>query len=112
MKLFEHYNSLVPSGSRYLSASDSVDYCFDMIVAQQLAIMNRHIMLILILRALDIDYIEENKIESIHNYIDFSRMILRKGAISAEKDEFCIVALNMKDGILICQGKGKLHIPF
>ena len=33
-------------------------------------------------------------------------MVLRKGAISAELDELCIVALNMKDGILICRGKG------
>ena len=77
-----------------------------MIVAQQLAKMNRHIMLQLILRQLSIDFEGERVIESTHNYIDFRRGILRKGAISAEEGELCIVALNMKDGILICRGKG------
>ena len=33
-------------------------------------------------------------------------MILRKGAVSAEEDEICIISLNMRDGILICRGKG------
>jgi tRNA-splicing ligase RtcB (3'-phosphate/5'-hydroxy nucleic acid ligase) len=46
------------------------------------------------------------KIESIHNYIDFNDFVLRKGAISAEKDKLCLIALNMRDGILLCQGKG------
>lgn len=60
------------SGS-HLSPSDSIDYCFDMIVAQQLAVMNRHIMLQLILRQIGVEFLEGEKIESIHNYIDFSR---------------------------------------
>ena len=34
------------------------------------------------------------------------RLILRKGAISAEKDQKCIISLNMRDGIIICKGKG------
>jgi len=45
-------------------------------------------------------------IETTHNYIDFDDFILRKGAISAKKNELCIISLNMKDGILICKGKG------
>ena len=45
-------------------------------------------------------------IETIHNYIDFNKMILRKGAVSAEEGELCIVSLNMRDGILLCRGKG------
>jgi hypothetical protein len=55
-------------------------------------------------------------IESIHNYINFQQPetvrqeeqetnILRKGAISVKIDELCIVALNMRDGILLCRGK-------
>lgn len=106
MRLFEYHNSRVDKVTKCLSETDSMEYCIDMIVAQHLARMNRHIMLQLILRELQIDYDEAGLIESTHNYIDFRRMVLRKGAISAELDELCIVALNMKDGILICRGKG------
>ena len=35
-----------------------------------------------------------------------NNMILRKGAISAQKDELLIIPLNMRDGVLICRGKG------
>ena len=31
---------------------------------------------------------------------------VRKGAISAEKDKLCVISLNMRDGVLICKGKG------
>lgn len=106
MRLFEFHNSRVHKTTRCLGEADSFEYCIDMIVAQQLAVMNRHIMLQLILRELQVDYDASGLIESTHNYIDFRRMVLRKGAISAETDELCIVALNMKDGILICRGKG------
>jgi hypothetical protein len=33
-------------------------------------------------------------------------MILRKGAVSAKKDETLIIPMNMRDGSLICTGKG------
>jgi tRNA-splicing ligase RtcB (3'-phosphate/5'-hydroxy nucleic acid ligase) len=106
MKLFEYHNSKVDKSLRCLGEADSRAYCIDMIIAQQLARMNRHIMLQLILRDFQFDYDESRLIESTHNYIDFRRTVLRKGAISAEEGELCIVALNMKDGILICRGKG------
>ena len=44
--------------------------------------------------------------ETIHNYIDTKNMILRKGAVSAQKDERFIVPINMRDGSLLCTGKG------
>ena len=43
--------------------------------------------------------------ESVHNYISDDNLI-RKGAISAEKGQKCIIPLNMRDGSLICLGKG------
>ncbi|MDE6394552.1 MAG: RtcB family protein, partial [Duncaniella sp.] len=43
--------------------------------------------------------------ESVHNYISDDN-IIRKGSISAAKDERCIIPLNMRDGSLICTGKG------
>ena len=44
--------------------------------------------------------------ETIHNYIDTEHMILRKGSISAEAGERVIIPMNMRDGSLICIGKG------
>ena len=42
----------------------------------------------------------------IHNYIDLGKRILRKGAVSAEKGERLLIPINMRDGNLICIGKG------
>lgn len=41
-----------------------------------------------------------------NNYIDFERMILRKGAVSAENGETLLIPINMRDGSLLCVGKG------
>ena len=43
---------------------------------------------------------------TIHNYIDTDTMILRKGAVSAQKNEKLLIPINMRDGSLICIGKG------
>ena len=46
--------------------------------------------------------------ETIHNYLEISdkQIILRKGAISCKKDEVVLIPLNMRDGSLLCIGKG------
>ena len=44
--------------------------------------------------------------DSVHNNIDIKNGIIRKGATSAQKDELLIIPLNMRDGSLICKGKG------
>ena len=49
---------------------------------------------------------EEERFDTIHNYIDIDNMILRKGAISAQVGEKVIIPINMRDGSLICVGKG------
>lgn len=43
---------------------------------------------------------------TIHNYVDTDEMILRKGAVSAKKGKRLLIPLNMRDGSLICTGKG------
>ena len=43
---------------------------------------------------------------TIHNYIDVDNMILRKGAVSARAGERLLIPINMRDGSLICTGKG------
>jgi RNA-splicing ligase RtcB len=47
-----------------------------------------------------------NSFTTRHNYIDMNKNIIRKGAISAEKDEKVIIPLNMRDGSIIAIGKG------
>lgn len=90
----------------YLEADEAYEYYFDMIFAQKYAQYNRRTMIKQVLAQINIVYNEDNIIESIHNYIDFKDFIMRKGAISAHKDQLCIVSLNMRDGILLCKGKG------
>jgi len=45
---------------------------------------------------------------TVHNYIetDVNPMILRKGAVSAKDGEKLLIPMNMRDGSLICIGKG------
>jgi len=47
-----------------------------------------------------------NRIKSVHNYIDFSDGIIRKGSIRAHKEELCIIPFNMRDGFGIFTGLG------
>lgn len=92
----------------YLQEDEAIDYFIDMIFGQKYAIVNRELMIQYILNKLSPDLVFDasKKIESIHNYIDFKNFIIRKGAVSAQKGELCIIALNMAEGILLCEGKG------
>ena len=47
--------------------------------------------------------------ETIHNYIDLNAegpVVLRKGAVSAMNGEKLLIPINMRDGSLLCVGKG------
>ena len=44
-------------------------------------------------------------IRTIHNYINFTDNIIRKGAISAYRVKV-LIPMNMRDGSLLCVGKG------
>lgn len=90
----------------YIENEELVEYLIDMLFAQEFASLNRSIMIELICANIGIPFDSRKMIESVHNYIDFDRLILRKGAISAEKNKLCIISLNMRDGILLCKGKG------
>jgi tRNA-splicing ligase RtcB len=88
----------------YLTGSDFDDYMNDMKIVQKFAITNREVIADIILKEAGLTEIE--RFETIHNYIDFKRMILRKGAVSAEKDEVLLIPINMSEGSLLCVGKG------
>lgn len=77
-------------------------------ICQRWAVLNRGLIADILM-----DYLQESGIvtemgevfESVQNYISDDNMI-RKGAISAAAGEKCIIPLNMRDGSLICEGKG------
>ncbi len=49
-----------------------------------------------------------NYIESVHNYIASyhgDKHIIRKGAIEINEDRYSLIALNMKDGVIVCKAK-------
>jgi tRNA-splicing ligase RtcB (3'-phosphate/5'-hydroxy nucleic acid ligase) len=88
----------------YLKGEDFDDYINDMKIVQQFASVNRAAIAEIIIKAMGLH--EASRFETIHNYIDFKRMILRKGAVSAEEGEMLLIPINMRDGSLLCVGKG------
>lgn len=87
----------------YLENDKMMNYLFDMIFAQNFAQFNRQIMMNIVFDILNIEPIET--IESVHNYINFEDLIIRKGAISSYSGQKMIIPFNMKDGMIICDGK-------
>lgn len=93
----------------YVSGSLFDDYINDMDIIINYAKINRETILFDILYNLNnvgINVEIIDKFTTIHNYIDTANMILRKGSVSAQKGEKYLLPLNMKDGSLICLGKG------
>jgi len=83
------------------------EYLTDMKVAQRYALMNRYFMVKQIIEEFfKQEYSKLESVKSVHNYINFSDNILRKGAISAHEGERVIIPLNMRDGTIIGTGKG------
>lgn len=94
----------IPYELAYLTGEEKDDYLYDMAFMQKFAELNRRIIKELILDGLKLH--EADSFTTIHNYIDTDAMILRKGAVSAKKDERLLIPLNMRDGSLICTGLG------
>lgn len=88
----------------YLEGELLQNYLHDMAIMQRFADLNRKAMVDSILDGLGLT--EVDRFTTIHNYIDLDKMILRKGAVSAQKGEKLLIPLNMRDGSLICIGKG------
>ncbi len=94
----------IPKTLAYV-AGDLFDcYLHDMGIVQQYAMLNRQAMMDEIIKGMKLH--AEEQFTTIHNYIDTEAMILRKGAVSAQAGERLLVPINMRDGSLICTGKG------
>ncbi len=94
----------IPKALAYVTGSLMDDYIHDMKIVQKFAMLNRKAMIDVIIKGMKLKVVEE--FTTIHNYIDTDNMILRKGAVSAVKGEKLLIPINMRDGSLICIGKG------
>lgn len=79
-------------------------YIHDMRIVQHFAELNRKAMIDEIVNGMEL-HIDE-QFTTIHNYIDINNMVLRKGSVSAQRGEILLIPINMRDGSLICKGKG------
>ena len=94
----------IPKDLAYVEGEAFNDYIHDMKLTQEYAKLNRRTMIDIILSKTGLH--EEESFDTIHNYIDTNNMILRKGSISAQLGERVLIPMNMRDGSLICVGKG------
>ena len=94
----------IPKQLAYVSGDLFEQYIHDMKIVQSYAELNRQAMMDEMVKGMKFHVVEQ--FTTIHNYIDTDAMILRKGAISAKKNEKILIPINMRDGSLICIGKG------
>ena len=88
----------------YLEGEMYDNYLHDMAIVQRYADLNRKAIVKELEKRVKFKIAEQ--FTTVHNYIDLNKMILRKGAISAQKGEKVLIPMNMRDGSLICIGKG------
>lgn len=88
----------------YVDGKDFEDYIHDMEITQNFAYWNRKAIAQVILKEMKLK--AEDDFTTIHNYIETDNMILRKGAVSAQAGEILLIPINMRDGSLLCRGKG------
>ena len=101
---WERRDSLIPDDLCYLYGTYFDDYLHDVEICQQFARKNREKIAEVLLNYIGMEAGEA--FHTIHNYIDTENMILRKGAISAYKDEKILIPINMRDGSVLATGKG------
>lgn len=94
----------IPEDLCYVEGQIFDNYIHDMHITQEFAKLNRQTIADIIISAMNLHPIDS--FDTIHNYIDCDNMILRKGSISAQLGERVIIPMNMRDGSLICIGKG------
>ena len=94
----------VPKHLAYCEGELFEQYIHDMKIVQQFALLNRQAMMDELIKGMGLHV--NDRFSTIHNYIDTDSMILRKGAVSAKMGETLLIPINMRDGSLICTGKG------
>ncbi len=109
-KAYEAKAPTLPRELCYLYGDFMEDYLHDIRICQRFAKRNREKMGEILLDKLGLEAAEA--FHTVHNYIDVDAGILRKGAVSAAAGEKLLIPINMRDGSLICIGKGNPHWNF
>ena len=100
----------MPEDLCYLYGEYMADYIHDIDICQQFATRNREKMAEILLGKAGLK--AKSAFHTVHNYIDVKEMILRKGSVSAKEGEILLIPINMRDGSLICKGKGNAEWNF
>lgn len=106
-KMAQEWEEKAPTMPRdlcYLYGPFMEDYLHDINICQQFARRNREKMAEILLEKTGLTGYEA--FQTIHNYIDVDERILRKGSVSAKQGEKLLIPINMRDGSLLCVGKG------
>lgn len=94
----------IPKELCFLYGKYMEQYMHDIAICQQFAKENRELIAQKIMEAMA--WKAQETFHTVHNYIDVKENIVRKGAISAKKDEKVLIPINMKDGSILAIGKG------
>lgn len=101
---WEEKELTMPYDLCYLYGKYMDDYLHDVDICQKFAMRNRERMAEILLEKTNM--MQLDAFHTIHNYIDMNDRILRKGSVSAKLGERLLIPINMRDGSLICIGKG------
>lgn len=110
LKVFNKWDRIAqrnPNAPGYLVDENLKGYLTDMVIAQAYARFNREVVLgkaAKIMHKINGARVE-GYIRTTHNYVDFRDMILRKGAIRSYARELMVIPFNMRDGIVVCEGR-------
>ncbi len=90
----------------WLEGALKEDYLHDMKKTVEFAELNRKAILDEIVKGMK--WKIDDTVSCVHNYIDIEAEVpmIRKGAISAQKDETVIIPINMRDGVILGKGLG------
>ena len=97
------YKSKIPADLCYLDGEEMDKYMHDMRICQEFAVRNRKKIADEIIAFLKIR--KFSSFETVHNFID-DKGIIRKGAVPAHLGQKILIPMNMRDGCLVCIGKG------
>jgi RNA-splicing ligase RtcB len=91
---------------KYLSGTCAADYLEDMRFVQYYARVNRALMAQSIAGFFKTDIRKTEYRDCVHNYVDIVNSVIRKGAISAQKDELVVIPFSMAEGAVLGRGRG------
>ncbi|WP_191015398.1 RtcB family protein [Treponema zioleckii] len=111
-RVMKNHGEDVPFELTYIEESLMNSYLSDVSVVQTFAELNRLAIIDELVRGMK--WKIDDPYSCVHNYVDFraEKPILRKGAVSAQKNERVIIPINMRDGIILGRGKGNAEWNF